>query len=221
MSESIVSAGPLIRTWDGRYAKHIVRTLAAYLDIDKWINGLVMQHWRETGEKPACHACSHCCDQWVGVWYLEALICIVEAERVGFDIDMERLKADVFELMKPDMTRLVWFGKHRPCVFKRKDGICGIYNARPSSCRALVVYGDSSNCLSATKTVSRIDTRSLIHEYNNRMIAEHQVAGIGILVSSLQVMVNLILEGGKPSDITPYEGVFGLGDERPRKRVSE
>lgn len=215
---TIVAEPRPIRTWDGRHHGPIKRILQLYRQVDDGNAELARLGQHIT----TCRAgCSHCCEQWIGTWYLEAIICLAEAERVGYDLSQRLVTSQRDTLSLPDMTRERWFGLHNPCVFLRSDKLCGIYHARPLSCRAVYVTSEASMCGSATGVVSRVDNRDLMREANRRMLSEHVMCGIRpAVVAALPVMLDLVLRGGKPADLAKKDGVYGLADQAPAYQAS-
>jgi Fe-S-cluster containining protein len=88
--------------------------------------------------------CAHCCRLWVGVTRDEALL-LAERVRAGTAVpDPARLEA---QSRWP--TPAAFLGRPREeasCVFLGPDGACGVYEDRPSICRAVLVASDPELC---------------------------------------------------------------------------
>jgi Fe-S-cluster containining protein len=92
-----------------------------------------------------CHkGCGHCCRLWVGVTRDEGKL-LAEAIREGrVSIDRTRL-----EVQRTWISPMDFIGKPREeasCVFLGQDGACGIYEDRPSVCRAVLMASDPELC---------------------------------------------------------------------------
>ncbi len=95
-----------------------------------------------------CHrGCAHCCRIWVGITHDEALL-LAESVRSGsVRLDLDRLER------QRHWGHPVDFATHPKeeacCVFLGEDGSCGVYEDRPSACRALLVASDPEFCRTA------------------------------------------------------------------------
>lgn len=87
--------------------------------------------------------CYYCCHQFVTCNSDEAKLVADHVKKTGMVIDMERLAEQAkhsilsFDALPQETAR---------CVFLGKDGACGIYEVRPSICRAVLVTSDPMNC---------------------------------------------------------------------------
>ncbi len=95
-----------------------------------------------------CHrGCAHCCRIWVGITRDEALLLAERVRSGGAKLAMDRLERqrhwqspEAFAAHPPEEAR---------CVFLGEDGTCGVYEDRPSACRALLVASDPEVCRTA------------------------------------------------------------------------
>jgi len=95
-----------------------------------------------------CHrGCAHCCRIWVGITHDEALL-LAECVRSGsatpatdrLELQRHWQSPEAFAAHPLEETR---------CVFLGEDGSCGVYEDRPSACRALLVASDPEICRTA------------------------------------------------------------------------
>lgn len=87
--------------------------------------------------------CGHCCLMPVMATIPEAVVALDYAERQGIVIDEAKLAR---QARYPDA---VWFDQPAadlPCVFLTADQSCGIYAARPASCRKHFSCGPPEEC---------------------------------------------------------------------------
>lgn len=208
-SATTIAAPPRpIRTWDGRHHRGVKRVLELYREVDAANAELVNRGGHTVSCRPGCGSC---CRQWVGTWYLEALIAAAECERTGYDLSQREVENQRDTLLLSGMTRERWFGLGNRCVFLRSDDLCGIHNARPLACRAVLVVTSPQDCASATGEIRRVENRAIMMEAYHRMLSFHSIEGITPFVAAaLPVMLDLVLKGGKPSDLTKKDGVYGL-----------
>lgn len=95
-----------------------------------------------------CHqGCAHCCRIWVGITSDEALL-LAEGVRSGrITLDMNRLERQRHWGCPTDFA--THSREEARCVFLGEEGNCGVYEDRPSACRALLVASDPEFCRTA------------------------------------------------------------------------
>jgi Fe-S-cluster containining protein len=150
-----------------------------------------MAHLR--GEPVQCGGgCFACCTQWVGVTYLEAEAALLEAGRVGFKIDGDKLTAQAKKAA--ELTdRASWFGTK--CLFLDDEGLCGVYASRPIACRAVQVVTPPANCGDPNGIVSRLENRDSVRAAYGQLMVEHQASALVPVVGALPLMVKAVLDG--------------------------
>ena len=88
--------------------------------------------------------CNYCCHTQVSVTSDEARLLVLHIKS-GVDIDTERLKlqAETFNDSKK------WYEldyKSRKCIFLNDEGLCSVYDDRPSVCRSNYVLSPREQC---------------------------------------------------------------------------
>jgi len=97
-------------------------------------------------QAPSCHkGCSFCCHTQVSIGGSEGEFIKDYADRHNIDWDRGKARAQA-DQQEPHLypTRLSW--SESACVFLNPDGACRIYEARPLSCRKLVVVSQPQLC---------------------------------------------------------------------------
>lgn len=131
--------------------------------------------------------CSHCCHIRVAATENEV------------DLILEYMKHHNLEFEDSDIAILQEQAKikndseyikspHRKCVFLQDDGLCGIYQVRPSACRNYYVFSDPEDC----NTYSRKNT-------SEKVLVHFDINTFPVLLalmdmSKLQMMSSLLLK---------------------------
>jgi len=111
----------------------------------------MMDHFNgqsEMAKKSSCgKGCSFCCHQRIMLIEEEVDLIVMWIKKQGIEVDMDLLEKQS-KFTKEDYFQ----GKdeNTKCVFLEKDGRCGIYPVRPSSCRNYFVSSDPKYCKNET-----------------------------------------------------------------------
>lgn len=149
-------------------AKTFVRSMSLlYGGIDRALDA-ALKKTEENGRKPTCSkGCDHCCHILMFATVPEAIFTLAVAEQEGLDVEAMKpaILDQTADSLMPDMSLTKWFTeKRRPCALLQADGSCGVYKARPTSCRVYYVVSDPSACAfdHATGEVSALNTLGLL-----------------------------------------------------------
>lgn len=118
-------------------------------DLDQRIAAVVEDYAQKGGRVYCAKGCRNCCNLVVNATLPEAMLV---AEQIS-DRQREKLRAHVLRLVAA-MERVVelkdYLRAHRRvvghCPFLEDDGSCGVYSARPFSCRALLSTRNKEWC---------------------------------------------------------------------------
>jgi uncharacterized protein len=116
----------------------IIHRLVDEFNTEAFAHPLVQQF------SPCKKSCTACCHTQVSVTSSEAKL-LVEKIRNGAEYNSERLQKQILTL---DSTQDFYKLSHedRKCVFLNQEGLCGVYEDRPSVCRTNAVLGNASQC---------------------------------------------------------------------------
>lgn len=134
---------------------HIYKLISIYdkysaiFSIHNHIDNLMKEHiegYSKKGMKSFCKMhCSHCCRQLVSATKLEAEMAVNCSQLKKIKINKSILKKQLKILdHRSFITELD--RSDRKCVFLSKNGLCRVYDNRPSACRLHISYGESKLC---------------------------------------------------------------------------
>ncbi len=94
--------------------------------------------------------CAHCCRIFVGITGDEARLLAQEARAGRASLSEPRLEIQRHWDSPADFA--THSREETACVFLQGDGSCGVYEHRPSACRALLVASDPEGCRQAGRS---------------------------------------------------------------------
>ena len=171
------------------------------------------------GQPISCHkGCNSCCQQIVGVFYLEAVEMLRQAYKNQYNLDLmaldEQARASTKLDFDSDEDRVRWFGT--PCLFLTDEG-CGIYKARPTQCRVVYVRSDPVHCGDPEGEVVKYNTSWPANKAFARIRREHVELGLTPVMGPMPLMIKAILAGKTSADIAQMKGTVSLVDYNERE----
>jgi len=126
----------------------------------------IMEAARVQFDAPCKKGCWHCCYQIASISIAEGIIMAEAVGNLSFVIRqllIKRSLAHANKLYNPLVTTSSWFEDKIPCVFL-SDGECRIYDARPLTCRTMMVAkgSDCSIEFGPGKLVKMINNREIL-----------------------------------------------------------
>lgn len=95
-------------------------------------------------EKISCRkGCNHCCYMHVGLSGDETELLVEEVERRGIALDMEKLERQSAFTAEDWMEHCF---EDRRCPLLSDEGLCQVYENRPTACRTYRVMNDPADC---------------------------------------------------------------------------
>lgn len=138
--------------------------------------------------KPSCtKGCSHCCHIRVAATEHEVDLILENLKFNNLEFDADDLKT-LEEQSKIQTDAEYITSPHRKCVFLQDDGLCGIYQVRPSACRNYYVFSDPEDC--NTYSRKNISEKVLVHFDINTL----PMIGALMELSPLGMMSQLLLK---------------------------
>jgi Fe-S-cluster containining protein len=207
---STKSATSLVPTGGGDPIRRATRRLRVIHDgLDREIQRGLAKN--DLGSKVRCkEGCAHCCYLMVEVTSLEALAMIeAHIHRWGYDHfeimvwpRIERALRFLNDSAEPSTSEYFesqiseYFESQMPCPFLETGSqrpYCNVYEARPGSCRHLLVISDPSNCAPPSgKSVEKVDLRSAEYLSIGRQGEAARELGIEIEMGPMPLMIDRV-----------------------------